>query len=162
MTLELPNTGMAVTTDIGEANDIHPRNKQDVGKRLAAIALRKLYDKKIVFCGPQYAMMKAEGKHIRISFEHIGSGLLVKDRYGYLKGFEVAGDDRKFYYARAWVEGNDVVVSAEAVPNPVAARYAWADNPEDANLYNREGFPASPFRTDNWKGITADAKFRIE
>jgi sialate O-acetylesterase len=162
MTLALPNTGMAVTTDIGEANDIHPRNKQDVGKRLAAIALRNVYDKMIVFRGPQYADMKVEGKHIRLSFEHIGSGLLIRDKYGYLKGFEVAGRDRKFYYARAWVEGNDVVVSAEAVPDPVAARYAWADNPEDANLYNQEGFPTSPFRTDSWKGITTDAKFRIE
>ncbi len=161
MTLALPNTGMAVTTDIGEAKDIHPRNKQDVGKRLAAIAFNKVYGQNNVYCGPAYQSMNVEGNKVRLSFTHVGSGLLIKDKYGYLKGFEVAGSDQKFFYAKAWIEGNEVVVAADAVANPVAVRFAWADNPEDANLFNKEGFPALPFRTDNWKGITEEAKFRI-
>lgn len=162
LTLALPNTGMAVTTDIGEANDIHPRNKQDVGKRLAAIALNKVYAQNNVYSGPVYKTMTIEGNKIRLSFTNIGGGLMIKDKYGYLKGFEVAGSDQKFHYAKAWIEGNDVVVSSDNVQSPTAARFAWADNPEDANLFNKEGFPASPFRTDNWKGITADAKFSFE
>jgi sialate O-acetylesterase len=162
MTLALPNTGMAVTIDIGEATDIHPRNKQDVGKRLAAIALRRDYGKNTVFSGPTFSGMKVDGDKIRVSFDNLGGGLLVRDKYGYLKGFEVAGNDQKFHYAKAWVDGNEVVVSTTLVGDPVAVRYAWADNPEDANLYNKEGFPAAPFRSDTWEGITLDAKFRIE
>jgi sialate O-acetylesterase len=162
MTLALPHTGMAVTTDIGEAKDIHPRNKQDVGKRLAAIALHDVYGKNIEFSGPAYEAMKVEGKNIRISFTHVGSGLLAKDKYGYLKGFEIAGADQKFHYAKAWIEGNTVVVSSDQVSNPVAVHFAWADNPEDANLFNKDGFPAVPFRTDTWKGITENGKFKIE
>ncbi|HTE31035.1 MAG TPA: sialate O-acetylesterase [Chryseolinea sp.] len=162
MTLSLPHTGMAVTTDIGQANDIHPRNKQDVGKRLAAIALHNEYGQKVVYNGPVYQSLKVEGDNIRVSFTNTGTGLMVKDKYGYLKGFEIAGPDKKFYYAKASIEGNDVVVSAAQVHGPVAVRFAWADNPEDANLYNSEGFPASPFRTDDWKGITTEAKFSIE
>ncbi len=162
MTLSLPNTGMAVTTDIGEANDIHPRNKQDVGKRLAAIALNKVYGQQIVYSGPTYQSMKVEGNKVRLAFANVGSGLLVKDKYGYLKGFEIAGSDQKFSYAKAWVEGNEVVVSTDIMTTPVAVRFAWADNPDDANLFNKEGFPAVPFRTDNWKGITENSKFQIE
>jgi len=162
MTLSLPNAGMAVTTDIGEANDIHPRNKQDVGKRLAAIALNKVYGRNNVFTGPVYKGINVEGTKIRVSFTGIGGGLVVKDKYGYLKGFEVAGSDQKFRYAKAWLEGNDVVVSCDEVSNPVAVRFAWADNPEDANFFNKEGFPASPFRSDTWQGITVDGKFVIE
>ena len=162
MTLSLPNTGMAVTTDIGEANDIHPRNKQDVGKRLAAVALNKAYGRNNVFSGPVYKGINVEGKKIRISFTNVGGGLMVNDKYGYLKGFEVAGSDQKFRYAKAWLEGNDVVVSCDEISNPVAVRFAWADNPEDANLFNKEGFPASPFRSDSWQGITVAGKFAIE
>ena len=162
MTLSLPHTGMAVTTDIGEANDIHPRNKQDVGKRLAAIALHDVYGKNIEYSGPLYQSMKVEGNNIRISFTHVGSGLLAKDKYGYLKGFEIAGSDQKFHYAKAWIEGSNVVVSSDQVSNPVAVHFAWADNPEDANLFNKDGFPAVPFRTDTWKGITESGKFKIE
>ena len=87
---------------------------------------------------------------------------MVKDKYGYLKGFEIAGADQKFNYAKAWLEGNDVVVSADIMITPVAVRFAWADNPEDANLFNKEGFPAVPFRSDTWKGITENSKFKIE
>ncbi len=161
-TLSLPNTGMAVTTDIGNPTDIHPRNKQDVGKRLAAVALNKVYQQNNVFSGPMYKSMKVEGNTVRLSFTETGSGLMAKDKYGYVKGFEVAGADQKFKYAKAWIDGNDVVVSAEGISNPASVRYAWADNPEDANLYNKEGFPASPFRTDTWKGITEGAKFKIQ
>ncbi len=162
MTLSLPNTGMAVATDLGEANDIHPRNKLDVGKRLSAIALNKVYAQNNIFSGPTYHSMKVEGNRIRISFNNIGSGLLAKDKYGYLKGFEIAGVDQKFSYAKAWQEGNEVVVSSDVVTTPVAVRFAWADNPEDANLFNKEGFPAVPFRSDTWKGITENSKFKIE
>ena len=162
MTLALPNTGMAVTTDIGDPDDIHPRNKQDVGKRLAAIALNKVYSKNNVYSGPMYQSMKVDGSKIRITFTQTGGGLMVKDKYGYLKGFEVAGADQKFHYAKAWIEGNEVVVSVDAVTTPVAARYGWADNAEEDNLFNKEGFPASPFRTDTWKGITTESKFTFD
>ena len=162
MTLSLNNTGMAVTTDIGEATDIHPRNKQDVGIRLAAIALNRLYDKKMIDSGPAYQAMKVEGYKIRITLTNIGNGLVAQDKYGYLKGFEIAGSDQKFQYAKAWIEGNEVVVANESITQPKAVRFAWADNPEDANLFNKEGFPAVPFRTDSWMTITESATFKID
>ncbi len=162
MTLSLNNTGMAVTTDIGEATDIHPRNKQDVGIRLAAIALNRLYDKKMIDSGPAYQAMKVEGNKIRITLTNIGSGLIAHDKYGYLKGFEIAGSDQKFQYAKAWIEGSEVVVANESITQPKAVRFAWADNPEDANLFNKEGFPAVPFRTDSWMTITESATFKID
>jgi sialate O-acetylesterase len=124
--------------------------------------LNQLYDKKRVDGGPAYQSMKPEGNKIRLSFANTGSGLMVKDKYGYLKGFEVAGDDQKFHYAKAWIEGTDVVVSCDAVDKPVAARFAWADNPEEANFFNKEGFPALPFRTDSWKGVTEERKYKID
>jgi sialate O-acetylesterase len=145
-TLSLPNTGMAVINDIGAANDIHPRNKQDVGKRLALWALANSYGKKIVYSGPLFKSMKIEGKTAVISFDHVGGGL-VANGDGPLKGFAIAGEDKKFVWADAKIEGETVVVSSDAVPNPVAVRYAWADNPV-CNLYNKEGLPASLFRTD--------------
>ena len=145
-----PNTGQAVITDIGEAGDIHPRNKQDVGYRLALAALKLTYgDDKVVYSGPVYKSKKVEGNKIRLSFDHVGSGLMAtKDKYGYLKGFAIAGSDKKFVWAKAMIEGDDVIVWSEDVKNPTAVRYAWADNPDDANLYNKEGLPASPFRTE--------------
>lgn len=160
-TLSLPNTGMAVTADIGDATNIHPKDKQDVGKRLAAIAFHDVYGENIVYSGPMYQSMKINGNKIVISFTHTGSGLMVKDKYGYLKGFEIAGADRKFHYAKAYMDGSDVVVYADEVTDPVAVRYGWADDAGDDNLFNKEGFPASPFRTDNWKGITDDIKYVI-
>ncbi len=162
MTLSLPNTGMAVTTDIGTSNDIHPRNKQDVGKRLAAIALHNIYGIQKEYSGPVYASMQTDGNKIILSFTHTGSGLIAKDKYGYLTGFEIAGADKQFHYARAYIQNDKVVVSADEVGNPVAVRFGWADDAKDDNLYNREGFPASPFRTDSWKGITEGAKFTIQ
>jgi len=147
----VPKTGMAVAIDIGEANDIHPRNKQDVGKRLALAALAIAYGQKIVYSGPIYRSMRVEGNKIRIFFDHVGSGLVAKGEK--LTGFAIAGEDRKFVWANAKIEGNTVVVWSEQVPKPVAVRYGWADNP-DCNLYNKEGLPASPFRTDDWPGVT--------
>jgi len=154
MTLSLPLTGMAVTTDIGEANDIHPRNKQDVGRRLALQALKTVYNKPVVNNGPVYKSMEFEGEIIILNFDHEFGPLLAKDKYGYLKGFAIAGKDRKFYWAQARIFENKVFVRSEEVPDPVAVRYAWANNPDDANLYNEEGLPASPFRTDEWEGLT--------
>ncbi len=154
MTLRLPLTGQAVIIDIGEADDIHPRNKHDVGYRLALAAEKIAYKKDIVYSGPAFQSMKKEGNKIILGFTNIGNGLIAKDKYGYLKSFAIAGADQKFIWAKAWIEGDNVVVFNENIPDPVAVRYAWADNPDDANLYNKEGLPASPFRTDNWKGVT--------
>ncbi|GAB3043498.1 sialate O-acetylesterase [Spirosoma pulveris] len=160
MTLQLPNTGMAVTSDIGERSDIHPRNKLDVGNRLAAEAMRVVYAKEgDASRGPMFEKMSIDSNRAILSFRSVGSGLVAKDKYGYLKGFEVAGADRKFYYAKAEIQGNSVVVHADSVAAPVAVRYGWADDNGDVNLYNQENFPAVPFRTDTWKGITEAAKF---
>jgi sialate O-acetylesterase len=155
MTLKLPKTGMAVAIDIGEADDIHPKNKEDVGLRLALNALRKNYGKDIVYSGPMYKDMRIEGSKVLLSFDHIGSGLVAKDKYGYLKGFTIAGTDQEFHWAQARIVGNQVEVFSPKVAKPAAVRYAWADNPDDANLYNQEGLPAGPFRTDDWTGKTA-------
>lgn len=154
MTLSLPNTGQAVIIDIGEANDIHPKNKQDVGKRLALWALAHDYGQDVEFSGPSFESLKVSGDKAIVTFNH-AEGLTAKG--GTLKGFSVAGKDEKFHWADATIEGNKVVVSSPDVKQPVAVRYAWADNPE-ANLYNKAGLPASPFRTDDWKGVTADAR----
>jgi sialate O-acetylesterase len=159
--LSLPNTGMAVTMDIGEEKDIHPKNKQDVGKRLAAVALNKTYGKENVYNGPQYQSMKVEGNTVILSFNKTGGDLYTNDPYGYLKGFEIAGSDKQFYYAKAFIHGDNVVVFCDSVRQPVAIHYAWADYPGDANLYNKQGFPAEPFRTDTWKGITEEVKYAI-
>jgi sialate O-acetylesterase len=154
MTLAVPNTGQAVIIDIGEANDIHPRNKQDVGYRLALAALKNSYAKNIVYAGPRYESFKIEGNKIILSFTEKGSGLKSTDKYGYLKGFTIAGKDKKFVWAKASIVGDHVVVYSDEIASPVAVRYAWANNPDDANLYNKENLPASPFRTDDWKGVT--------
>jgi len=145
--LSLPNSGMAVTIDLGEWNDIHPLNKEDVGKRLALIAQRNAYkNKKIVYSGPIYSSMKVAGHTIEIFFSNRGGGLVAKGSD--LKYFSIAGTDKKFVWAKAKIEGNKVIVWNEQVVNPVLIRYAWADNPEGANLYNKEGLPASPFSTE--------------
>ena len=159
--LGIPNTGMAVTIDIGEASDIHPRNKFDVGERLALWALRDNYGKKdLVVSGPLYSSLKVEGNKIRLSFEHAASGLMVgkkegrnptvEDKSGKLKRFAIAGQDRKWVWADAVIDGATVVVSSPDVAKPVAVRYAFSMNPEGCNLYNKEGLPAAPFRTDVW------------
>ncbi len=148
-TLELPNTGMVVTTDIGNVRDIHPRNKQDVGLRLALWALAKTYNKTDLVCsGPLYKSMKVEGDKIRISFDHVGGGLLSRDDEQ-LSWFQIAGEDKQFVDAEAVVDGDTVVVSSDEVQSPVAVRFGWNQIAEP-NLMNKEGLPASPFRTDSW------------
>jgi len=153
MTLRLPNTGMATIIDIGEADDIHPRNKQDVGKRLALWALAKTHDKRIVYSGPLYHSMAIRDDKIVLRFDH-AKGLAARDGEP-LRGFAIAGADKKFVWAKAEIKGNTVVVSSPDVPKPVAVRYAWADNPV-CNLVNEAGLPASPFRTDTWPGVTTN------
>jgi sialate O-acetylesterase len=146
--LSVPNTGMAVAIDIGEWNDIHPLNKKDLGYRLSLAAQKVAYDEKdVVYSGPLFESMKVSGNKITISFNHVGGGLIVKGNNG-LNYFAIAGADKKFVWAKAEIKNNKVVVWSDQVSNPVAVRYAWADDPEGANLYNKEGLPASPFRTD--------------
>ncbi|HWZ02201.1 MAG TPA: sialate O-acetylesterase, partial [Mucilaginibacter sp.] len=149
-TLSLPNTGMAVTIDIGDANRIHPQNKQEAGRRLALIARAKTYGEKIPYSGPIYKSLVIKGNKIELEFTHADNGLLVKGDT--LKGFTIAGADKKFYPAWAIISGNKVVVTSNDVANPVAVRYAWANNPA-CNLYNGANLPASPFRTDDWYDI---------
>ncbi len=146
---EVPDTGMAVGIDIGEADQIHPLNKQDIGLRLAQQALVKTYGRDGVAGGPIYQSMKREGNKIVVTFSDVGSGLMAKGGEP-LKTFAIAGADKRFVWAQAAMVGDTVVVSAAEVPDPLAVRYAWADNPAGCNLFNKEGFPASPFRTDNW------------
>jgi sialate O-acetylesterase len=148
-TLSVPNTGMAVAIDLGEWNDIHPDNKKDVGTRLALAAEKVAYDEKeIVYSGPIYQSSKTEGNQITLTFSNTGSGLVTNDGEE-LSQFAIAGPDKKFVWAKAKIEANQVIVWNEVIPNPTYVRYAWADNPDGANLYNKEGLPASPFRTDN-------------
>lgn len=152
MTLKTPNTGMAVAIDVGEAADIHPRNKQDVGKRLALNALNRVYGlKEVVPSGPLFSKASVEWNKIRIRFTQIGGGLMAKS--GKLTGFSIAGKDRKFVWATAKIDGDTVLVANQHVTKPVAVRYAWANNPI-CNLYNKAGLPASPFRTDNWPRLS--------
>ncbi|MDH6312045.1 sialate O-acetylesterase [Parabacteroides sp. PFB2-10] len=145
--LQVPYTAMAVTYDVGEWNDIHPLNKKDVAHRLFLGARKLVYGEKLVASGPMYKEMKIEGDKIIITFTETGSGLASN---GSLKHFAIAGEDRKFVWADAMIRGNKVIVSHKEIKNPVAVRYAWSDNPEEANLKNKEGLLASPFRTDDW------------
>ncbi|WP_018626368.1 sialate O-acetylesterase [Niabella aurantiaca] len=154
MTTQLPNTGMATIIDIGDAKDIHPKNKQEVGRRLALIALNRDYKKNIEYSGPVYKTQKVKGDRILLSFDHAAG---MKASGGKLTGFAIAGSDQQFQWAEAEISGNTITVKAPGVKQPVAVRYAWADNP-DANLVNSAGLPASPFRTDRWDGVTKTAK----
>ncbi len=148
--LAVPNTGMAVTIDLGEWNDIHPLNKKDVGYRLALAAQKVAYgNEDMVYSGPIYHDMSIDGSRIILTFTNKGSGLIAKGG-GELQKFAIAGVDKQFVWATAIIEDDVVIVWSEKVSSPVAVRYAWADNPEGANLCNREGLPASPFRTDEW------------
>ena len=151
--LSLPKTGMAVTIDLGEPRDIHPKNKQDVGRRLALSALKVAYGQDVVASGPEFKSMKVMGSQIELEFQSIGDGLVSHGEE--LKGFAVAAADKKFVWATGRIQGNKIIVSSADVAAPVAVRYAWGDNPE-GNLYNRAGLPASPFRTDNWAGLTTE------
>ena len=156
MALKLPKTGEAVIIDIGDARDIHPKNKQDVGKRLALIAMKNDYGLDVHCYGPRYRSMTIDGSKIRLLFDH-AEGIKSSDSKP-LAQFAIAGDDKKFVWATATVDGNDIVVSSPDVKNPVAVRYAWANNPQGCNLTNASGIPASPFRTDSWPGITNVSK----
>jgi sialate O-acetylesterase len=152
---DVPHSGLAVAIDIGEANDIHPKNKAEVGRRLALCALAETYGKKVEFSGPWYKSMKVENHSIRLSFDHVGGGLVAKG--GELKGFAVAGEDHKFVWAKTAIDGKQTVVSAPGLDHPVAVRYAWDTDPV-CNLFNQAGLPAVPFRTDDWPGITLNHK----
>ncbi len=143
--LALPNTGMAVTIDIGDPDNVHPKNKQDVSARLVRIALAKVYGRDLEYSGPVYTSMQVEGGAIRLKFSHIADGLVAHG--GELKTFVIAGSDLKFVPATARIEGDTVVVSSPEVASPVAVRYAWENYPEGCNLYNAAGLPAAPFRT---------------
>ena len=143
---------MAVTIDLGEADNIHPKNKQDVGIRLALAARANTYGQKIAFSGPMYDTYKIEGNKFVISFKQTNDGLKTNDGQA-VKGFAIAGFDHKFHWANATIVGNQVVVTCPEVLFPVAVRYAWANNPI-CNLYNGAGLPASPFRTDDWEGLS--------
>ena len=159
-TLSLPETGMAVTIDIGEANELHPPDKLYVGKRLALAARHGAYGEDLVYSGPVYDAMTVEGNKIRLRFKNVGSNLRlgvpppnasgkILTSPTELAGFGIAGADQKFVWARATLEGDTVLVSSGEIPKPVAVRYDWGQNPS-GNLYNKEGLPASPFRTDEW------------
>lgn len=162
LTLGLPNTGMSITTDIGHPTDIHPTNKQTVGNRLAAIALNNTYGHPMVYSGPVYQSMQTLGNQLLLSFDHIAGGLVTPDKYGYLKGFEIAGADGRFYFAQAFIRNNQVVVSAPQVPHPVAVHFGWMGDASECNLFNQAGFPAVPFRTDDWKTATKEAGYVME
>jgi sialate O-acetylesterase len=146
-TLALPKTGMAVAIDIGESHDIHPKNKQEVGRRLARAAENVAYGRKIEYMGPSYKSLRVDKGTLRVRFTHTAGALAVRGKR--LTGFEIAGEDQQFSPAEAKIEGNEVVLSSSRVSKPVAARYAWANDPV-CNLYNKVGLPAPPFRTDDW------------
>jgi sialate O-acetylesterase len=148
--LNLPNTGMAVAIDLGEWNDIHPLNKKDVAKRLTLAAYKVAYNENLVYSGPNYKSMEIKDNKIILTFTNTGSGLISKGSKE-LRYFAISGADKKFVWAKAEIKGDKIIVWDESIKNPVAVRYAWANNPEGANLYNKEGLPASPFRTDNFE-----------
>jgi sialate O-acetylesterase len=151
----VPNSALAVAIDVGDANDIHPKDKKEVGERLAFCALANHYGKKIIFSGPTFASIEQLPGALKLHFQNTNSGLVVKgDKLG---EFAVAGEDRKWYWADAKIEGDTIIVSSAKVPEPKAARYAWQSNPV-ATLFNGAGLPAVPFRTDDWPGVTDNRK----
>jgi sialate O-acetylesterase len=153
LALSLPKTAQVVSIDIGDPHDIHPRNKREVGRRLALAARAIEYgEKDLVYSGPVFAGMKVKGDTVRLRFRNVGGGLVAKD--GPLSRFAIAGEDRRFVWGEAAIDGDTVVVRSPDVPEPVAVRYAWEIGPAGANLFNAEGLPASPFRTDDWPVAT--------
>ena len=150
VSIEMPHTGMAVGIDCGDPVALHPQNKKPIGIRHAYLALKEVYGKDIVSCGPRYLNQKIEGNKIVLNFDSTGSGMMPA-KPGKLDAFAIAGADKKWHWADTEIAGNKVIVSSKDVPTPVAVRYAWAMNPSQRNLlYNKEGIPASPFRTDSW------------
>jgi sialate O-acetylesterase len=166
LALALPNTGMATLIDIGEAANLHPTNKRDVGERLARIALAKDYGKDAPYTGPVYDSMKADGNQIVLSFKHTDGGLIAgnlpdaqrNSPSSPLEGFSICGKDRKWVWAHARIQGDQVVVSSDQIPSPLAVRYAWSDNPT-CNLTNGSGLPCTPFRTDDFPLTSEKRKF---
>jgi sialate O-acetylesterase len=149
LTLDLAGTGMATINDVGAANDIHPKDKKTVGQRLARWALKNQYNKNVVVSGPLFESATFDGDRAIVKFQHLGTGLKTSDGKSPQR-FEIAGADRKWHWATAKIDNGTVVCTCPAVAKPVAVRYAWAANPEGANLVNSEGLPASLFRSDNW------------
>jgi sialate O-acetylesterase len=147
MTLKVPNTGMATAVDIGDPEDIHPTDKQTLAHRLALVAAKVAYGANLIDSGPTYRSMHVEGNRVRITFSNVGSGLRTNDKHDQIRGFEIAGSDGRFRWAHARIEGQALVVFSEQVSHPIAVRYDWRNTP-DGNVYNVEGFPATPFRTD--------------
>lgn len=159
MTLKLKNTGMASAIDIGVADDIHPRNKQEVGRRLALAAREMVYGENVIASGPRFRSMKIKGNEVYIRFSHTGKGLKAKEGASGIEEFMLAGSDKQFHWAKAEiVNKNTIKVSAPGVDEPVAVRFAWQDNPSKLNLYNSADLPANPFRTDQWPGMTFDKR----
>jgi sialate O-acetylesterase len=158
--LSLPNTGMAVTIDVGEANDLHPHNKLAVGNRLAITALNRVYGVDSIHTSPLYNNMRVIDDSIIIEFS---GNIICKDKYGYVRGFAIAGADSVFHWAKAYVRSDNTVVVYNAnSKSPVAVRYLWSSNPGEVDLYNKDDLPVAPFRTDNFKGLTAGKKFSYE
>ncbi|MCF0233969.1 MAG: sialate O-acetylesterase, partial [Thermoguttaceae bacterium] len=159
--LQMRNVGEAITIDVGDALDVHPTKKREVGERLALLALAKKYGRDAVCSGPEFVSMEISDEKATLTFAESPSPLCVagtdENKPQKLKGFAIAGSNRKFYWADAEIIGDKVVLSAPEVAKPVAVRYAWADNP-DCNLANEAGLPASPFRTDDWPGVTVGVK----
>ncbi|WP_461534104.1 sialate O-acetylesterase [Sinomicrobium sp.] len=162
MAQHLPNTAMAVTIDIGEAEDIHPRNKLDVGKRLGALAMNLCYGGKYAAQSPQFKDMERKGDSLFIRFTAATPALKTSDKYGYIRGFQLAAENRKFYWAKAFLRGDTVVVYTPGLHRPVAVRYGWSDNPGKLDLTDENGLPVAPFRSDDWKlstdGVLFDSK----
>lgn len=152
--LRMKNTGMAVTIDIGDAYDIHPRNKMEVGRRLGLLALKIAYGRQVVCSGPTFSRAEVRSDRVILPFNPENTPV-TKDKYGYIRGFEVAGNDRKFHWARATIHQDNLIITSENVKEPVAIRYAWSDNPGIIDLYNKEGLPVAPFRSDDWPLSTA-------
>ena len=164
-TLTLPNTAMATIIDLGDPNNIHPAGKEEVGKRLSLAARHLVYgEKDLVSSGPMYSSMKVEGNAIRVSFTQTGSGLVIGSApwtapnttpvpATSLLAFAIADEQKHWFSAEAKIEGNTVLVSSDKAPNPVAVRYGWQYSPS-CNLYNKEGLPAAPFRTDDWRDVS--------
>jgi len=151
----VPNVGLVVITDLADDRDLHPRRKREVGERLALAAKAMAYSQNVDYSGPMYEKQTVSGDKIILNFKHVGSGLVAAD--GDLRGFAIAGEDKKFYNANAKIDGDTVVVSSDQVPHPIAVRYGWADCPI-VNLWNKDGRPACPFRTDDFPAITLDKK----
>ncbi len=160
--LKLPHTGMAVAIDLGEAGNIHPANKMEVGRRLALHALKNEYDKNVAANCPAFKGMEIKGDSIIIEIETFGEKLICKNKYGYVNGFAIAADGNDFAWAKATLNGNKIIVYSEQVKNPVDARYAWSKNPGELNIYTESGLPLRPFRTDKRSGVTDGRVFDLE